>query len=316
MSTLKGYLDKTVNFFANFEQNVLNITTTTMTWTYETITKVVLHTPSFIFEGDWLRDNVVTFTGLALVVTVCLALYEGFQRMVGQTRGLTDMKKFYSKLPIALGVSAFAPTAFYFGFKGLNWVTAKIIEYTGMQIHNGVATISHGGINMLDYILLGVFNISLVGMMIPIFIQNFRRWFELILLCIVTPVAFTCWAFESRKRYFDMWWDGIKKRSTIQIVYAIYLMVIGTLMFGTPAPEGGFGVLLKCGVMIGGLFSMVRLPGFVESHLNYRGDTREVLNAMKDVADTQKSAVEGANKGYRFLRLKYLKGKRKLRAPK
>lgn len=316
-STLSGYLNATIDFFRNLKQNVANISAEVMTWTYETLTKVVLHTPSFLFDGDWLKENTLMFTGLSIVMTVCIALYEGFQRTVSgvaETKGLTNMSRVYGRLPLVLGISAIAPTLFYYGFTALNWATEKIISVASYQMQQGLAHVGMVTFSPIEVTMFVLFDIALIGMMIPVFLQNFRRWFELLVLASITPLALSCWMFESKEYLFHMWLENIKKRSTVQLIYAVYLLFIGGIMFGTKIPESGWDFLVKLGVMIGGLFSMVNPPQIVRSHLNYRSSTKEVFQGAKDAVIPSDETQKKARGGYRFMKLQYLLNKRKKRA--
>ena len=87
----------------------------------------------------------------------------------------------------------------------------------------------------------------------------------------------------------------------------------GVLMFGTKMPEGGWDLIIKIGVMIGGLFSMVNPPQIVKSHLRYYDNPRDVIKGAKDSVAVAGDGYNKANKGYRFAKYKYLRRKRKLR---
>lgn len=292
-----------------------NVSAEVMTWTYETLTKVVLHTPSFLFDTEWLKQNTMTFTGLSIVLIVCIAIYEGFERLISgvvNPKDLTPMSQVYKRLPVVLGVSAVAPTLFYYGFQGLNWVTDKIISITDTFMEQGLSSINAVDISVYELLLFGLFDIALIGMLVPVFLQNFRRWFELLVLSSITPLALACWMFNSKEYLFTMWWDSIKKRSTTQLVYAIYILFIGILMFGTKIPETGWELLIKLGVMVGGLSSMANPPQIIRSHLKYKGSTEEVLDGAA-AALTPHEDVRGAtSKLYGFVKSNFLKGKSKI----
>lgn len=323
LTTLMGYIQVTVDYFANFKENLSNFSVDVMTWSYETLTRVVLHTPSFLFDSSWLAENTMMFTGLSIVVVVTLALYEGFQRMISgvkETKNLTSMKAIYTKLPLVLGVAAIAPTLFQQAFEGLNWVTDKIIGFASHQMSAGLANVNMAEFNYLQIGLFILFDLALIGMLVPVLLQNFRRWFELLVLASITPLALACWMFESKRHLFDTWWSALKQRSTVQVVYSIYLLFIGALMFGTKIPTNFWDFIIKMGIMVGGLFSMVNPPQIVRSHLNYHADTKEVFEGAKDSVTPSDKTVARLNKGkevakstglYRQLRLNFLKAKRK-----
>src|SRR5690606_19438467 len=127
------------------------------------------------------------------------------------------------------------------------------------------------------------FDIALIGMLIPVLLQNFRRWFELLVLAVVSPLALSCSVFKAHEHFYHIWLNAIKKKSLTQLVYAIYLVIIGTLMFGTKTPETGLDLLTKLGIMIGGLYSMANLPLFIRSYMD--NNTTSVENAWKGASN-------------------------------
>lgn len=327
-SLLGGYLLTAVDYLKNLDKHIVNWSASLLTKTYEALTKVVLNTPAFLFDGEWLKQNTLTFTGLAIVVTVCIALYEGFIRLIGMKHSrhvpLTDMKRVYSRFPFIILLSSIAPRLFHESIKALNWVTHKIIELTSAQMEKGLSNCFNPNSAMAQFgieecmplnitavqvALFVLFDLALIGVLIPIFLQNFRRWFELLVLAAITPLALACWMFESTEHLYHTWRDAIKQRSTVQLIYAIYLMIIGALMFGTGVPEDGWDFIIKLGVMVGGFFSLTRPPELLRRYINYRERTGEVVEVVSHNAKHLKGGSEKVLRGAKYV---YLKGKRKL----
>ena len=316
--TIGGYVNKTIDFFANFKENISRLTVDVMAWTYETLTKVVLHTPSFLFDSEWLKENTVTFTGLSLVMMVSLVLLEGFERLIGgmrSTRHLTPISQIYKRIPIVLAVSALAPTFFYYGFQGLNWLTDVIIGFSGDFMKYGLNATTLLDMSVYEILLFALFDIALIGMLVPVFFQNFRRWFELLVLTSITPLALSCWMFKTKEHLFNVWWSAIKSRAMVQLVYAVYLLFIGTIMFGTKVPENGMELLIKLGVMIGGLAAMANPPHIVGRLVNYRGRTEDTLNDAKNSLTIHEDVRGGMVELFKFAK-KHLTGKRGSRRTK
>ena len=100
----------------------------------------------------------------------------------------------------------------------------------------------------------------------------------------ITPLALSCWVFKSHEHLFHMWWNAIKKSSFTQLVYATFLLVIGTLMFGTKTPDSIMDIMVKIGIVIGCLWRMNTLPSFVRQHVDTGADVtkmwRETSNAV------------------------------------
>lgn len=294
---LKKIIGSIIEWFKNFKENITNLSTDFMSWSYDFLAKVVLHTPSFLFDSAWLKQNTLTFTGLAIAMSVMLVIYEGFQRMAGhliKDKDPTEISRIYKRIPAVIGFSALAPTLFYYGFKGLNWVTDVIIDLTKAKMVSGFSTMSLSNITYFEIVTFIAFDIALVGMMIPVLLQNFRRWFELLILATISPLAITCWVFRAHEHMFRKWWYSIKKRALNQLVYAVYLLIIGTLMFGTKTPDGNFDILIKLGVLVGGLYSMANPPQLVKSYLDKNQGVGDVWDGASKAAKPHPLLVQGA----------------------
>lgn len=273
-----------INWFKNINENIIKISTNLMNWSYDAITNVVLHTPVFLFDNEWFKSSTLTFTGLSIAMSMMLLIYEGFQKM---TSGLfnksgngvettEDMGRVSSRIPFVIIGSAFAPSAFYYGFKGLNYVTEKILDIGKTQINNNMNFSEFNGMTLLEILSFIGFDLALIGMMIPVLLQNFRRWADILMLGAITPLALSCWMFKSQEHLFRKWWEAIKKSSLTQLVYAVFLLVIGTLMFGIKAPDNVLDMLIKMGIIIGCLWRMNTLPSFVRSYVDNGKDVNDV----------------------------------------
>ena len=294
---LKKIIGSIIEWFKNFKENITNLSTDFMSWSYDFIAKVVLHTPSFLFDSEWLKQNTFTFTGLAIVMSIMLVIYEGFQRMAGhliKDKNPTDISRIYKRIPIVVTLSALAPTMFYYGFKGLNWVTDVIIDLTKTKMVSGFSTMAINEVTYFEIVTFIAFDIALVGMLIPVLLQNFRRWFELLILATVSPLALSCWMFNAHEHLFKTWWFNIKKRAMNQLVYAVYLLLIGTLMFGTKTPDEPFDILIRLGVLIGGLYSMANPPQLFKAYLDKNEGVGKAWRGASDSVKPHPLLVQGA----------------------
>ena len=272
-----------------------------MVWSYDAITSVVLHTPLFLFDSDWFKDNIAMFTGLSLGLSMILAIHEGFKRMLGhffKTKSQidathTDMGRISRRLPLVLLGSAIAPAGFFYGFQAINWLTSAIINIGKSQMASGLSGIEFNAISWTEMFVFLMFDIALIGMMIPIFLQNFRRWFDLMALGIMTPVALSCWMFKAHEHYFKSWWDHIKKCSMTQLVYGVFLLIIGSLMFGTKVPETSWEVVIKIGVIIGGLWRMANPPNIVRRYVDTGADITDMWNGASKSFDKKSVLGKG-----------------------
>lgn len=293
------FFDKIINWFKNLRENIAEFSIDLMMWSYETITNIVLKTPTMLFDNDFFRQNVVMFTGISIGLSMVLAVYDGFLRMFStflnnkKKNEITDLGRISKRVPIAIIVSALTPTLFLHGFKGLNWITNKIIEVGKHVMSNGMNGIDFKLVSWFEALAFLGFDIALIGIMIPVFLQNFRRWFDIIALGIMTPVVMGCWIFKSHEHYLNKWWSHLKKCATVQLVYAVFLLLLGALMFGTGTPEGHIEFLIKFGVIIGGLWRMSSLPNFVSSKLDRGADLKTMTDGARNAVTPDKNMKKG-----------------------
>jgi len=281
-------VDSIITWFKHFRENVTQISIDFMTWSYDAIASVVLHTPLFLFDSNWFKDNIIMFTGLSLAMSIVLVIYEGFQRMFGHLfknkspnsfkSSPTDMGRILKRIPLVVLGSALAPVGFYYGFKTINWLTDTIINAGKSQMAKGISGLQFDTTTWVEMLIFIGFDIALIAMMIPVFLQNFRRWFDLMALGVMTPIVLSCWVFQAHERHFYAWWEHIKKCSATQLTYAVFLLIIGSLMFGTKMPESPMEIIMKIGVIIGGLWRMNNPPSFVRKHIDSGDDIKTIWN--------------------------------------
>lgn len=286
ISSIIDTITKVIMWFKNIKDNMVEISTDLMIWTYETLTKVVLHTPSFLFDSDWFRNNIVTFSGLSIAMSIVLAMFEGFQRMSGgliKNKQVTDLRRIIKRFPLVVIGSAIAPSLFYYTFKGLNGLTNIIIDFGKHQMDKGIQNINMDDITLLQIVGLIGFDVALISILIPILLQNFRRWFDLLTLGAMTPLALSCWVFNAYEHLFTMWWEHIKKCASVQIVYAVFLLIIGTLLFGTKLPNSGWDILIQLGIVIGGLWRLNSPPMIISRNIDRGGDIKTMWDGASKV---------------------------------
>ncbi|MCL1700860.1 hypothetical protein [Lysinibacillus sp. Bpr_S20] len=277
---------KIFDWFKNIKQNITELSTDVMFWVYETLTKVILHTPSILFNTDWFKSNILTFTGLSIATSILLSMFEGLKLMSSElieNRKPTDLKRISKRIPLVALGSAIAPSAFYYMFKGLNKLTDIIIDFGKFQMKKGMSQLSINDISLLQVFGFIGFDIALITMLIPILLQNFRRWFDLLALGVMTPLALASWVFASQEHWFIMWRDHIKKCATVQVVYAIFLLLIGTLLFGTKLPNNSWDVMIQLGIVIGGLWRMNTPPNFLSRYIDRGEDVTSMWNGAFNV---------------------------------
>ena len=101
-------------------------------------------------------------------------------------------------------------------------------------------------VDWFNVLTMGVFDIVLIATLIPTLWKNGRRFFDLLMLALVSPLAMTAWIFDSHRSKFDQWWSNVKELSLVQIYHALFLLVIGWFIDGIPTPADPIGMTISC----------------------------------------------------------------------
>ena len=115
-------------------------------------------------------------------------------------------------------------------------------------------------------VLLG-FDAMLIALVFPILLQNARRFFDLTFLTVMTPFALSCYVFDEYRYLFSKWWHRIKHLASIQLVFAIFICIMGLIIFGIPATTGG-SFLVKLLIIAGGFFRLANPPSIIKQKID------------------------------------------------
>lgn len=282
-----------IEWFKHIRENIASLSIDFMTWTFDAITGIVLHTPTILFDSQWFSSNILMFTGLSIVMSMILSMIEGFKRIFNKRH--TKMDRISQRMPLVILGSGLAPLAFYYGFDLLNKLTDIILSIGRHQMSNGIKNFEFSQTTLMEMFAFIGFDIALIGMMIPVFLQNFRRWFDLMALGVMTPLALSCWMFKSHEHHFKNWWEHIKKCSMVQLVYAIFLILIGGLMFGAKEPNNEMELMIKMGVVIGGLWRMNNPPNLLRRYLDTGADGTDMWKGAGKAITPHPFLAKGIN---------------------
>lgn len=283
---------------------------------YKFVTEVVLYTPQWIFDNDWFSSVVSKYSTFSIACVIVFAMIEGIKRMckLSHTK-FTDTLK---KLPFALGVSASTPFIFSEGLKILNKSTEMILKLSSDSMTNTDASVLASSIMFepLNILMMIIFLIIVAILCIPMVLFHARRWFDLTVLGILTPLAMSAWLFDSTQKYFQLWLRNIRSLSMVQIAYAVFISILGVLMFATPNPTTIAGAFSKILIMTGGIYRLAYPPQFIKNFDDNSSGFIQWAKQMKNFKDNkldQADAMKGkgedilvksasvAGKGYRFL---------------
>jgi hypothetical protein len=115
-------------------------------------------------------------------------------------------------------------------------------------------------------------------------LQAGRRWWDLMCLAAISPLALSTWIFDRHQHYFSMWWSKVKSLSMVQLVYSIFILLMGIFIFSTQSLQGGIMVLItKLLIVAGGLVRMSNPPRFVT---NMTGDKSDIFDQYDNTKNT------------------------------
>ena len=257
---------KIIEWFNNFNENIAHFSVDLLAGIYKNLSMLVLHTPTILFSNSWFSDSVFTFTSISIAMFTITFILQVLKKTVSAKEfnpsvKYTETKDVIKKYAMAVVGIGFTPFLFEKGFGLLN-TCAKFITSLG---YYEISSNEFSDINssLVDSIALLGFDLVLIGALVPIFLQNGRRWFDLICLAGISPLALSAWCFEDTKHLTSMWWKSIKDIGMVQIIYSFFIAMMGIFMFGTRGYTSGFGLIVKVAVIAGSLTRLANPPQFL-----------------------------------------------------
>jgi hypothetical protein len=285
---ITSYIMKAIDWFNNLPVSIPKMTADLLTSIFHFLSKIVLQTPLFIFNNPYLKNTSLTFALISITLVTIFTVFEAFMQMINEKH--TDFHTIAKRWLIVASVSGFMPFAFETGFGFLNKLT-DAISSMGMNGGNSNGLIYGEKMGWFDTLVIILFDLTAISMLIPICLQAGRRWWDLLCLCAISPLALSAYCFDRHKHYFDKWLDSVKTHSLSQLVYAVYILLMGIMIFSTQAIHGGFLTLaIKIVLVLAGLTKLTHPPQFIKRMTDNGTDVFDeydkTKNTLKDVYDT------------------------------
>lgn len=281
LSTVREWWD---NLPHDIAQGSVNL----MAWLYELCSDLILKTPLWIFDNEWFQNTTYMFSILSVSLVSVLTILEAMKRMIsgfskkkGKSSQPMDIQTIMKRWFLVAGLSTAMPIIFQKGFQLLNKVS-DVISGMGAKTMTNVALPSN--IGTFEVITLVLFDVVLISTIVPILWKNGRRFFDLMVLGLISPLALTAFIFDNYKSYYTQWLENVKHLSLVQVYYSLFLLILGWFIFGIPTPSSFTGFILKLLVTIGGFSRMASPPRMVQKHLDQNGGFDEVYAPVKDTA--------------------------------
>lgn len=297
ITALASSINSMIDWFQNLPNNIFKMSIDLMSWLYQLCSDLIMKTPLWIFDNDWFSNTTLMFSSISVGIVTTLTVLEGMkcmlsglkhQKMFKIPTGM-DIKEIAKRWFLVAGLTTAVPFLWKTAFKCLNWVSDCLIKM-GADNMKGVTMTGHWA--ALDVVTMIAFDIILIGTIIPVLWQNGRRFFDLIVLGVITPLALTAWIFDDYKHLFNQWWSQVKHLSLVQVYHAVFLLVLGLFIFGTPTPKTFTGLITKILVVIGGFARMVSPPRIIAKHLDNGKGLDEIGNDAKRAYQKNKKNYE------------------------
>jgi hypothetical protein len=282
--TIWQQINKGIEWLNHLPEHVPQMSVNLLSWIYELLSKFILITPVWLFKNTWFSNTTLVFSILSVAVVIILTIIESIKKMynhksIHYTKFSTILKRF----PIAVAGAGFAPILYEKAFELLNKLSQSISSIGKSYIAKEQAITFNW--STLDLIAVIGFDLVLISLLFPIFLKNGRRYFDILALGTLTPLALTTWIFDDYRHLFHKWWKHMKQLSLMQITYSIFICLLGVLIFGTRnfTPEGAFVFIVKLMIIAGGLWRLANPPTFVLA----AGDTgRDSWSIGKELINT------------------------------
>lgn len=292
-------VNNTGSFFNHLPNNIGKWSIDLMELLYKLAADLLLKTPTWIFDNEWFKNTTLMFSASSIGITSVLTMLEGIKRMLSglQYKNGKKIFKFIKSQPmdvkdiakrwglVSLGLLG-VPWAFKTAFSGLNWVSNKLIDMNVDLMD--AQKLAH--MDWFNVITMGVFDVVLISTLIPTLWKNGKRFFDLLVLAMVGPLALTAWVFDDYRAFYYQWWNNVKKLSVVQIYHGIFLLIIGWFIFGISTPMNPLGMIVKLLIVTGGFARMQNPPDLFG--IRTKMNPQEVIKLPKN-GDIQRGIGNG-----------------------
>lgn len=275
---ITGKIIDGIDWLNNLPGSLPKLTADLFTTIYQFLSEIALETPLIIFDNPYVKNTSLTFSLISIAVVTFMFMYESVMKMLKKKH--TDIKKILKRYAIVVVVSGFTPFAFKTAFYYLNELSIAISHIGSLNGGNFEGVISNKRLGFFDTLILILFDLSTIALLIPVCLQAGRRWWDLFCLAAISPLALSCWAFERHEHYAKTWWNKVKSLSLVQLVYSVFILMLGVFIFGTQSVQGGiYALFIKLLIVAGGLYRLSNPPKFVKT---MTGPKSDVLDAMDE----------------------------------
>lgn len=232
---------------------------------YQLMVNTILYTPEVLVTNPETQRLWWIFVGVAMSVMSILTVIEGIRIVLGWSKA--NVMSMLGRTAVAFGALAFLLPGMTYGIHYLNKLVAWFMEiaHHGMEPNVYFSSMIGATVGGIDILASVIFFVLLLIYMFQILLYYGRRWFDIIVMAVISPLAFMSSIFDSTRHYFQKWLTHTTQLYMVQVVHAVYLTVIGLIVLA-PATITGIDVgFIRILLLIGALWRMSKPPAFVQS---------------------------------------------------
>lgn len=248
---------------------------------FESMVNLILYTPGMLIANPQVHMLWLIFISITVGIISILCVIEGIKTALGLSR--TNFLHFVGRTVLAFcGIALILPGMTI----GLDFINGFVKELTDMAFGNTSAgeyigdnlttVFTNGALGLLSSL---VFMILFIYYMLRVLLNYGRRWFDIIISAIISPMAIGATVFSSTTHYFQKWWNHVLQLYLVQAVHAIYVTVIAVVVLTPTVLTGPVTGFMKILILIGALWRMSTPPSFVAS-MSGSPDSRDMLRQL------------------------------------
>lgn len=248
---------------------------------FESVVDLILYTPITLISNAYVQKMWWIFVGITVGVLMVMCIVEAIRMVLGLSH--SNFLQFLGRSVMAfLGMTFTLPTMTY----GLDFVN-RFVQYfmelsmghvkTSQFVGESLSSVfANAGVGLFVSI---IFLVLFLYYMFRVLLYYGRRWFDILVATVISPLAFGSMIFETTAHYFQQWWSHVVQLYMVQIVHAVYVGVLAAIVLAPSFVNDTITGFFKILLLIGALWRMSTPPRFV-SAMSGSPDSRDMLRGI------------------------------------
>lgn len=257
---------------ANVEQSISEHVANSITrWysfvgtVYGEMTKFILHTPEVILNNPSIQHLWMIFVSVAISMLGVVCVVEALKAAIGKSKA--NFMGMLGRTAMGFTAVGFVLPIMTYAVKFINDFVAFLVNKAqgGMEPSVYFAQVMNSSFTSTTVNLFAstIFLALFLYYMFNILLFYGRRWFDIMVAAVVSPLAFGATVFDSTTHYFQKWWVNITNLYIVQIVHAVYVMVISSIILAPGIFNNATDHFVRLLLLIGALWRMSSPPKLV-----------------------------------------------------